>query len=216
MGGDPGDGGTGRDLIKPQHIGQIGLADQHQIGAVKHRRILERLVLSFGGGHQHHPQALAQVVGGGADQIAHILDPEQIQIRQRQALRLQTIQGPAHLASLQMAALAGVDLQRRQAGGTQAAGVVVSGQIAHQHGLMQRPTAALRQTPDTSDGRLAQEGSLRSPFHVQRLRGSGSGGACIAMLSGPMRAAGIAMRTGPIPGASRRAIATCGTGIRST
>ena len=109
---------------------------------MEHRRVFERLVLALGGRHQHEAQALAQVVGGGADQVADVLDPQQIQLRQRCLLRLEPIEGAAHLGGLQVAALAGVDLECRQAGGAEAAGVVVGGQIAHQRRLAQGPFPA--------------------------------------------------------------------------
>ena len=96
--------------------------------------VLERLVLALGHRDHHHPQAFAQVVGSGANQIADVFDHQQLQARQGDAVLLQRLNAPLHHPRLQVAGLACADLHRRQAGGPEAPGVVIGGQIAHDHG----------------------------------------------------------------------------------
>ena len=57
------------------------------VGAVEDGRILERLVLALGDRQQHQPQILAEVVGGRADQVADVLDEQEVERRRRPSPR---------------------------------------------------------------------------------------------------------------------------------
>ena len=120
--------------VKLHRAEQVDLVDQHQIGAMETGGVLERLVLALGHRNHHHPQAFAQVVGGGANQVADIFNHQQLQGLQREACGLQLLHAPGDRASLQMAGLAGADLDCGQASSPEPPGVVVGGQIADDHG----------------------------------------------------------------------------------
>ena len=55
---------------------QVGRVEQHEIGGGEHVGILERLVLTLGDGKHDNLMRLAEVEGGGADEVADILDEE--------------------------------------------------------------------------------------------------------------------------------------------
>ena len=196
MGGDAGDGGVGGGAIEVHRLGQVDLGDQHQIGSVEDRRVLEGLVLALGGGDQHHPQALAQVVGAGAHQVAHVLDHQQLQLLEGHALVLQAVQPLGHHRRLQVAGLAGGDRGGAQAGGLEAAGVVVGGQIAHDHRQALPVAATRRQAPGQGlqQGGLARAGGGEQ-VHCQHAGGrealaQGGGAGVVALQQGAVQRQG--------------------------
>jgi hypothetical protein len=155
VGGNAGDGGVGSDAVEAHRLGQVDLGDQHQIGAVEDRRVFERLVFALGGGEQQHPQALAQVVGAGAHQVAHVFDHQQLELGQGDSLVAELMQPFGHQRRLQVAGLACGDLHGANPGGLEATGVVVGGQVAHDH----RETAGIQVLGQGFEqGRLAGAG----------------------------------------------------------
>ncbi len=90
--------------------------------------ILQRLVLAFGHRQHHHLVRLAEVERGRADEIADVLDEEH-----RLLGRLQPLERAFHHARVEVAALAGVDLQRGRAGRADALGVVGGLLVALDH-----------------------------------------------------------------------------------
>ena len=106
-----------RSRIDPQRMGeadadveiemrqQVGLVEQHEIGGDEHVGIFERLVLAFGHRQHHHLVRLAEVESRRADQIADILDEQQ-----RAWHELQRLEGVADHMGVEVAALAGIDL----------------------------------------------------------------------------------------------------------
>ena len=64
---------------------QVDLVDHHHIDRPKHHRILERLLLAFGDGVHHRPRVLADVKLGRADQVADVLDDQQVELVERKA-----------------------------------------------------------------------------------------------------------------------------------
>ena len=142
----------GGGAVEAHGLGQIDLADHHHIGAAEHRRVFERLVLPFAGRQQHHPQVFAQVVSGGADEIAHVLDQQPAQPRQGHAIGRQHRDTPLHHRRLQVAGLAGGDWHGGQTGSPQPLGIEIGGQVSHQH----RHGAAIGPVP----GQALQQGGL--------------------------------------------------------
>ena len=71
---------------------------------------------------------LAEIEGGGADEIADILDEHQGIVRQAEGL-----QRMADHMGVEMAALSGIDLDRLDAGGADALGVVRGLLVAFDH-----------------------------------------------------------------------------------
>ena len=127
----------GQGAIEAHGLRQIDLADHHQISALEHGGVFEGLVFSFGHREEHQPLVLAQIKGGGTDEVAHIFNPQQIQGLQGMAGGRQGVEASVHHGGLQMAGLARGDLHGRQARLPQPAGVVVGGQIPHQGGQAQ-------------------------------------------------------------------------------
>ena len=82
-------------------------------------RVLHRLVFALGGRDDRDLHALAEIEHGRANQVADVLDHEDLTRHQVEALnRLR------HHVSLQMAAGTGIDLNRAGAGGANALGIV--------------------------------------------------------------------------------------------
>ena len=111
---------------------QVGLADHHHVGATEGGGVLERLVLSLAHRQQHQPPVLAEVVGGRTDQIAHVLNQQQIEGGQGATASLERLDAAGHHRRIQVAGLTGGDRHRLQTGGPQAGSIVVGGQIPHQ------------------------------------------------------------------------------------
>ena len=57
---------------------QVDLVDQHQLAGAEHQRVLERLVLALGDRGDHDPRVLADVELGRADEVADVLDHQQV------------------------------------------------------------------------------------------------------------------------------------------
>ena len=151
--------------VEPHRLGEVDLGDQGDVGGVEDGGVLERLVLALGDGEEDEAQALAQIVGGRADQVADVLDEEEVELVERPA-----VERGLHHRGLEVADRAGRDLPHRRAAPRQAGGVVFGGQIAHQRGdaesrvqpgqrlLQQRrlPGARARDQADHEDARLAE------------------------------------------------------------
>ena len=60
--------------------GQVHLGDDGHVGRVEDGRVLERLVLALGHREEDQPQVLAQVEGGRADQVADVLDEQEVEL----------------------------------------------------------------------------------------------------------------------------------------
>jgi hypothetical protein len=63
---------------------QVDLVHEDKVGRTEHQRVLERLVLALGHGADHHAQVLADPELRRADEVAHVLDHQQVDVRQRQ------------------------------------------------------------------------------------------------------------------------------------
>ena len=59
-------------------IGQVDLGDHGHVGRVEERGVFQGLVFPFGHREQGDPKALTQVVAGGADQVSHVLDEQDV------------------------------------------------------------------------------------------------------------------------------------------
>ena len=69
-----------RSKVELDGGGKVHLRNDRDVGAVKDSWVFQRLVFAFGHRDKHQPKFFAQVVGGRANQIADILDEEQIQL----------------------------------------------------------------------------------------------------------------------------------------
>ena len=63
---------------------QVDLVDHHELAGAEHERVLQRLVLALGDGRDHHALVLADVELGRADEVADILDHEQVDLVERE------------------------------------------------------------------------------------------------------------------------------------
>ena len=83
----------------------------HELAGAEHQRVLERLVLALGDRADHHARVLADAELGRADEVADVLDHQQVELVERQ-LR----QRRAHHVRVEVAlaaeARAGVELRR--------------------------------------------------------------------------------------------------------
>ncbi len=98
---------------------KIGLVQQQQVGRREHFRIFERLVLALRHGEHDDLMRFAEIKSGRTNEIADIFDEQQ-----PAACKLQLVKAMADHMRVEMAALAGVDLDRRRARGANALRVV--------------------------------------------------------------------------------------------
>ncbi len=66
---------------KSRCVEQVDLVDQHQLAGAEHQRVLERLVLALGDRGDHHARILADAELGRADEVADVLDHQQVDAR---------------------------------------------------------------------------------------------------------------------------------------
>lgn len=137
----PGEPDAGSD-IEIEMRQQIRLVEQHQVRCGEHVGIFERLVLALRDRQHDHLVCLAQVEGGGTDEVADTLDEEKPARSQRQMIERVT-----HHMRVEMAAFAGIDLDRRRAGGADALGIVRGLLVTLDH----RDRAARQEIADDAD-----------------------------------------------------------------
>ena len=92
---------------------QVGLVEQHDCRVVKHLRVFERFVLTFGDGKNGDLVVFPQVERGRTDEVANVFDQQHVQVVEVEAL------GAVHdHVGIQMAAGSGVANtgRRRRAG----------------------------------------------------------------------------------------------------
>ncbi|MCY1359330.1 hypothetical protein D9M69_458940 [compost metagenome] len=149
---------------------QIGLVQDHELRSREHVGVLERLVFALGDREDGDLGRFAQVPHRGADQVAHVLDEEQA-VRVVMVvivlmvmpvivvvMAVQLRKGFAHHRRIQVAALAGVDLDRGCTGGADAVSVEAGLLVAFDHGHVQ----ARRMGLERFDGGAQQRGLARS------------------------------------------------------
>ena len=60
---------------------QVDLVDDHELAGAEHQRVLQRLVLALGDRGDHDPRVLADAELGRADEVADVLDDQQVDAR---------------------------------------------------------------------------------------------------------------------------------------
>ena len=86
---------------------QVHFIDEDHIGALENGGIFQWLVVAVGNCGHGDAQMLAQIILGGADQIADVLHDDGID-----AAQVQQIDGPADHIRLQVAGALGIELDR--------------------------------------------------------------------------------------------------------
>jgi hypothetical protein len=71
---------AGRDEVEVGGFRRVHPGEDGDVSAVKNRRIFERLVFAFGRGKKHTSKLIAEVVAGRANEIADILDEEEVEL----------------------------------------------------------------------------------------------------------------------------------------
>ena len=104
---------------------KINFVEKHDVGVVKHGRIFERLVLALRYTQNDNLVVFTQIERSRTDQVAHILDQENIQVFQVKILNCM-----ADHMGIQVAAGTGIDLPHRNPGCRNPHRVVVSLLIA--------------------------------------------------------------------------------------
>jgi len=167
---------------------QVGLVEDHQLRGREHVGVLQRLVLALGHRQDRNLGGFAQVPHGGADQVADVLDEQQaaafamvvVIVRMTEpvpvpvpmivivvAVAVQLRKRLGHHGRVEVATLAGVDLDRGGAGGADAVGVEAGLLVALDH----RDVQAGRVLFQRFDGRAEQRGLARAGAGDQVERG---------------------------------------------
>ena len=111
-----------------------------RLAALKDRRVLDQFVVSFGDAQRDDPQVLAQVVAGGADQVADVLDPQRVD-----PAVLKAVCGGGDHAGVQVAHAVGIDLHDRHADLGHPLGIDLARDVAFDHGGRQPSLQPLEQ-----------------------------------------------------------------------
>ena len=98
---------------------QIHLVEEHEPCRPEHVGILERLVFALGDREHDDLRRLAEIEAGWTNQVSDVFDEQHAVIGD-----VETIKRSSYHAGIQMAALSGVDLQGRCAGGANAVGIM--------------------------------------------------------------------------------------------
>jgi len=124
---------TGDVLPEPVHVEgdagrEVHLVEQQHGGGGDDVGVLGGLVIALG--HTEHAdlQILAQIEAHRADQVAHVLDEQQVD-----RIEVQLPHRLADLVGVEAAALAGVDLHDMRGPASESLGVARGGQVADDH-----------------------------------------------------------------------------------
>ena len=117
VGGEPGD-------IYLEQRQQIDLGDDHAIRLMKHHRVLQRLVLALGDTYQHDLVVLAKGELRRTDQVADILDQQQVE-----GGKLQRLQTGGHQVGVEVTGASGGDCHYGHALSTELLGVELRGHV---------------------------------------------------------------------------------------
>src|SRR6185436_16779281 len=113
---------------------QIDLGDDRHIRRIDDRRILERFVLAFRNRKQDRAKILPEVITGRADEIAHVLDEQEIEW-----FREPILHGPLNHGGIEVTDRSRRDLTHGSVAARQTRRVVVRSEIADQSAHMQIP-----------------------------------------------------------------------------
>jgi hypothetical protein len=116
---------AGSGEIKVGGLGQIHLGDDRDIGAVEDGWILQRLVFTFRGGEQDEAEFFAEVIAGRAEEIADVLNKEEIE-----DVELPSIERSFDHLGVEMADGSGSDLADVGCGTFEACGVIFGREIS--------------------------------------------------------------------------------------
>src|SRR5574340_297216 len=111
-----------------EHGQQIGLGQQHGVGGAEHHRVLRWLVVAFGYREERDVEILAEVEARPADQVADVLDEQDVD-----AVEIHVVHRVVHQMGVEVAGSAGDDLVCLYALGTDAKGVVLGFEVALDH-----------------------------------------------------------------------------------
>ena len=162
--------GEGLLTLKPSGPRQIHFGQDRHVSGVEHGRVLERFIFSLGRREQDYPEVLSQVVNRGADQVADVLDDQDIQ-----GIQVQLLDRPSHHLRLQMANRSRRDLNHGHSGGPKPFGIVVRGQVPDHHSHAQ--SRLQRQRRHLDEGGLSRAGG---GDHIQDEKPFGSKAAPIS------------------------------------
>ena len=118
---------------------QVHLGQQDEIGLLKHHGILERLVLPLGDRQRDDVCRLTQIVDRWADQVANVLDEEDVAVVRRKIMK-SVMDEP----SVEMTSGACRDRRRRDAGRVESIRVTVGGEVAAHRTQFEPPRAGFR------------------------------------------------------------------------
>src|SRR5208282_455159 len=107
---------------------QIALVQHDEVRGPKHRRIFERLVGAFGGTGHYHSKPLAEIEERGTNQIADVLDEEQVTVTE-----IEMMQRVVDLMRIEMTAEPRLHLAGGGTCGADARAVAVGRLVAFNH-----------------------------------------------------------------------------------
>ena len=86
--------------VDAEHAGEVGLGDEDQVRRLEHHGVLERLVLALGDREDDDVGPLPEVVDGRADQVADVLDEEDVR-----AVEVEAVERPVEQLRVEVARL---------------------------------------------------------------------------------------------------------------
>jgi len=132
-------------------VGQeIRLGDDGHVRLGEDRRVLERLVLALADRQQDHLEVLAEVIGGRADEVADVLDEQDVGGHQ-----LRLVEGGVDLPGVEVAGAARQDLVSRHPERADAIGIAFGGDVPFDH-------CAAMAVLESADGGLEQRRLARA------------------------------------------------------
>ena len=160
---------------------QVELVHEHELARAEHERVLERLVLALGHGRDHYAPVLADAELRRADEVADVLDQEQVDLveRDRRQRRAHHVRVEVALAA---EARIGVDLRHRHVQRGKRVGIETALHVALEHAdahiveishdaFEQRRLARARRTHhvDDDDAVLVEVVAVRARDRVVRV-----------------------------------------------
>ncbi len=145
--------------INPHERRQIHLVYGHHIRLGEHLGVFSDHIVALGHGDHHQVQIRSQGEVRGTHEVSHVFDEKDVHLIEGKVL-----QGVAHLVGIQVALVAGVDLQGWEPRGPEALVIVVAGHIASDGPYFEAPLPELLGHADDELGFSRADG----PHHVHR------------------------------------------------
>ena len=129
VGADGVDTGLGGGAVEFDGCSEVDFCDDREVGGVENGGVFAGFVFAFGDGEKDETEVFAEVVAGGADEVADVFDEEQVEV-----LEVPVFEGIVDHLCVEVAGGAGDDLLDGRSASSKSHGVVVGCEVSDESG----------------------------------------------------------------------------------